>query len=61
MEWYFIVLICIGYYIGWIITSIFVTRTGGDDMGPAAGMIWPIVLPLAIVMWFTEKYGDQED
>ena len=58
MEWYWIVLVCIGYYVMWIITSILANRIGGEDCYVIAGMIWPVTLPFAIVIWFVEKYGE---
>lgn len=58
MEWYFVVLICIGYLAMWTITSILVSKVMCDEeMGPALGFWWPVILPIVTVIYFTEKYG----
>lgn len=61
MEWYLIVLICLGYYIMWIVTSIFLSRTFDDEVAPYLSIVWPVMLPLGILMWLTEKYGKPEE
>lgn len=53
MTWYFVVLIVIGYFIMWIITS-FIMSHGDPDPGCVfIGFLWPgIIAALPIVMSF---------
>lgn len=58
MEWYLILLICLAYYIIWIITSIFISRFYDEDNNAIIlGLLWPFFLPIFIVMSFVKKYG----
>jgi len=57
MEWYWIVLIGLVYFVMWIFTSILISRTGGDEFCVFGGFLWPLILPVAIVMWFVDKFG----
>lgn len=55
MAWYWNLLIVIGYTLIWILTSVITYKSieGTSDIEPVpsviAGMLWPIVIPLALV------------
>ena len=57
MELYCILLIAIGYFAMWTITSIIIGKMEKDsDFGAFMGFIWPITLPLTLITWFTKKF-----
>lgn len=55
MAWYWIVLILIGYMLIWILTSVITYKhiegTCDVEIVPSVivGMIWPIIIPFALV------------
>lgn len=55
MAWYWIVLIVIGYMLMWILTSVITYKhiegTCDIEIVPSVvtGMLWPIVIPLALI------------
>lgn len=55
MAWYWIVLIVIGYMLIWILTSVITYKhiegTVDIEIVPSVicGMLWPIMLPFALV------------
>lgn len=57
-----ITLYCIGYFIIWCLSAIFISRTSWDDeMAIIGGFFWPIMLPITFVMWCVEKFGGKHD
>jgi type II secretory pathway component PulF len=74
MEWYYIVLIVIGYIIMMILTAYLLNKytKGYDDMGKEecilTGMFWPFVLcffifyiPISGIMWVIMAIAEKWD
>lgn len=58
MDWYWIVLIALGYMAMWIATAVFAYEMDAFDiveLSVAISMFWPVILPVLMVTWIVKK------